>query len=389
MKHGAILPPIPQEAIANPPLVHHIVGKLREWRNFLWIVVLPTLMIAGYQYLFAADQYLTESEFIVKSGDSSRAAPSGLGQLFGLAGGIGQTEAEIMSVPDYLESHDAVNDLRKTADLISIFRRPEADLYSRLWNADPTPEALLKYYRSKVNVRYDRDKGIVHLTVRSFRPQDSYSIAGHLLSMGERRVNQMNRRSYQDAVRSAEQQLAIAERDVADIQRRMTGFREFNLDADPETSSQAHIKLVSELEGNLAAARSMLGSMTGVIRSDSPQYVALQRRIRSIEMEIANQTEKLTGDKSDNAQALGTYEDLRVRQEFAAKAYAAAASNLLRANEEVRKQQLYFVRVVNPNYPVKALFPERAKIVLTTLCGLLLAYGIGWLIIAGVREHEA
>jgi capsular polysaccharide transport system permease protein len=47
------------------------------------------------------------------------------------------------------------------------------------------------------------------------------------------------------------------------------------------------------------------------------------------------------------------------------------------------------VPVVDANLPVRALYPERTKIVLTAFLSLLLIYGIGWLIAAGVREHAA
>ena len=39
--------------------------------------------------------------------------------------------------------------------------------------------------------------------------------------------------------------------------------------------------------------------------------------------------------------------------------------------------------------PVKSLFPQRGRIVLMTFIALCVAYGIGWLILAGVREHAA
>ena len=45
--------------------------------------------------------------------------------------------------------------------------------------------------------------------------------------------------------------------------------------------------------------------------------------------------------------------------------------------------------LVDANMPVRALYPQRTKIVLTAFLALLLIYGIGWLITAGVREHAA
>jgi capsular polysaccharide transport system permease protein len=35
------------------------------------------------------------------------------------------------------------------------------------------------------------------------------------------------------------------------------------------------------------------------------------------------------------------------------------------------------------------MYPQRTKIVATAFIALLLVYGIGWLITAGVREHAA
>jgi capsular polysaccharide transport system permease protein len=39
--------------------------------------------------------------------------------------------------------------------------------------------------------------------------------------------------------------------------------------------------------------------------------------------------------------------------------------------------------------PVKSTYPERWRILGTVVVALLLIYSIGWLIVAGVREHAA
>ena len=86
---------------------------------------------------------------------------------------------------------------------------------------------------------------------------------------------------------------------------------------------------------------------------------------------------------------MGGYEKLKLEQGFLAKRYEAAASSLAMAREQAQRQQLYIVHVVEPNVPVKSLYPERWRITLTVLIGTLLLYSIGWLIAAGVREHAA
>lgn len=388
MKHGIIAPPsvYGEESPAN--LKGYIKEKLRTWRNFVIFVISPTVLFSGYLYFIAADRFETTSQFIVKSGDGPQASAGAFGDMLGF-GVKSQSQTEILSVPEYLRSHEAVSMIQQKIDLINVFRRPEADLLSRLHYQNPEPEELLKYYRSMINVRYDNDTGIVHLSVQSFRPQDSFDISHLLLQIGERKINDMNKRSYEGAIASAQQQLTLAEDEAAAVQRKITVFRQSNRDIDPELSGAAQIKLVSELNGRLAGARAQLGAMAEVISPDSPQYQALARQVQSLEVESAVQVGRMGGGKSKITPSLGEYEELKIRQEFASKNYISAAANLQRAIEQARKQQLYFVRIVNPNLPVKSLYPKREKSVLTLFVFLTIAYAIGWLLIAGVREHES
>lgn len=388
MKYGVILPPAPQDESSISSNLEIVFNKIKQWRNFLLIVILPTLIFAAYEYLIAANQYETTSEFLVKSGDGSQISASGLGQVFGI-GGQPQGQSEILSVPVYLESHEVLTSLQKRINLKEVFRRPEADIFSRLLAENPEPEKLLKYYRSKVNIRHNSDTGIMQMTVRTFRPDDSLQIARALLQLGEHKINEMNQRSYEGAVESARLQLARAEQNAADIQRQITVFRQMNQDVDPELSGQAQIKLVAELNTRLASLRAQLIAMGGVISHNSPQYLALQRQVDSLANETAAQTRKMGGKNTAIASTLGKYEELKVRQEFAAKNYEAAAASLQRAMEQAQKQRLYFVRVVDPNLPVRSLYPNRAQSVITLFFFLLISYSIGWLIVAGVREHEA
>jgi capsular polysaccharide transport system permease protein len=238
-------------------------------------------------------------------------------------------------------------------------------------------------------VHYSSDKGITTLSVRAFRPQDSYDIIRALLALGEQRVNALNVRSYSDSLSQSARQLREAEDGVAAAQVEITRFRQTRGDIDPRGSGQAQIELVSNLERNLSAARAQLAAMQGVITPDSPQYVALARRVSALQAQVAAQSGRLTGGGSAIAADLGGYEDLRIRQEFAAKRYETAAAGYEKAREQARKQQLYVVRIVDPNMPVKSLYPERWRIVGTVFIALLLLYSVGWLLVAGVREHAA
>jgi capsular polysaccharide transport system permease protein len=387
MNRPGILAPVSDD-IHGPSAAQRLFDWLWARRAFILVVVAPTLVLTIYYYLIAANQYQSEAHFVIRAADSSSAAPtSGFSQLLGLGSGMSTSQSEANSVSDYLVSHDAVQSLRANDDLVDRFRRPEADFISKLKVANPTPEALLKYYRGKVSVHTDQNTGSTVLSVRAFRAADAYDIIQKLLSLGEQRVNALNTRSYNDSVSMARQQLAQAEDGIAAIQTRMTAFRQARGDIDPQASGDAQIKLVSTLNADLVAARAQLSTMGALISHSSPQYVALARSVRSLEGEVAAQSSRTAGGSSTIATDLGSYEDLRLRQQFAAKRYEAAAAALEKAVDQAQRQQLYLVRIVQPNMPVKSLFPQRARIVITVFFGLLLAYSIGWLIAAGVREH--
>jgi len=364
-----------------------LLGLARANRAFILIVLLPTLIAAAYYELFAANQYESNADFIVRRADSM-AASSNMGQLLGFNIGSGATGADAVLVQQYLLSHATVGELAAKDDLVGVFRRPEADWFSRLWFADPEPERLLAYYRRHVDVEADDSSGILHLTVHSFRPQDSYHIALQLLEMGERQINAINERTYRDNVASSLREMAQTRQQLAEIQTKLTAYRRAHQDVDPESTGKAQLTLVTGLTGNLIEARARLRAMGGVISHDSPQYRAMERQVRSMEEQLAGQSDKIAGPNQSVANRLSEYEQLVIQRDEIAKVYAETAVRSQAAQAEGRRQQLYLIRVVNPNMPVKSEFPQRWQMIVSVFAGLFLAYAIGWLLWAGVKEHS-
>lgn len=361
---------------------------LRTHRTWLLVVALPTLLVAAYLYLIAANQYEAEAHFVVRSAEHQPTAPMGLGQALTMVGGA-SSDRDVMIVADYLTSHDAVAALQSRVGLISRFRRPEADIASRLWSADPTPEALLRYYNRKVNISINSDTGIATLRVRTFRPQDSLEIVRQLLVLSESRVNALNQRNYANSVVVAQRQVDEAERNVEQVQGNMTNFRQGDRDFNPQTTGSAQTQLVSRLQERLASARAQLAATSAVLAANSPQMVALRSRVEALTRQVASERATLSSGPGNVASGLGRYEGLTLRQELAGKQYEAAVASLQRSRDDANRQQLFLVPVVAPSLPVKSLYPESTKLVLTVFFALALAYGIGWLIAAGVREHAA
>jgi capsular polysaccharide transport system permease protein len=386
--HG-FMTPADQAQERDVGLPERLWHWMKDRRWFLGIVLLPSLLVALYLFAYASDQYESEAHFLVRSSTGTVAPTTGVSAALSLVTGAGAGQNEAMSVADYLTSHDAVAELRKRDRLVQRFRRPGVDLLSRLHSDDPTPERLLRFYQKQVHVKYNTETGITVVKVHSFTPNDSFDIARRLIEIGEQRVNMLNTRSFNDAIANSRRQLAEAENALAESDVQMTAFRRSRGDIDPQASGQAQLGLVSTLRGQLAAARAQLNAMGGMISHSSPQYQALAAHVAALQTQVDAQAGRLVGGSGAIANDISGYQALQLRREFLAKRYEAAAASLEKAREQALQQQLYLVRVVDANMPVKAMFPERWRILTTVVIALLLVYSIGWLIVAGVREHAA
>ncbi len=200
----------------------------------------------------------------------------------------------------------------------------------------------------------------------------------------------MTVRAEQDTLRVAGDAVRRGEARVEEAQEALTAFRLKQQILDPSKSAATLLGVVGTLESRLASARSQLAADSKYLSPESPQYRIQSNQIQALERQIDAETERLTGDgKSALAPILASYERKLLEREFAEKEYTIALTSLEAARNQVLKQHLFVSRVVEPNLPEDSTFPKRWLFMVTEVCVLLLAYGIGWLILAGAREHAA
>lgn len=384
--HGIVFPNNGNERTRGAAgLARRLFDAVWSNRFFFAIVVLPTLLVALYYVVFAADQYESSANFVVRRAESASGGAE-LGQVLGFSLGASATTSDAYVVQTYLLSHDAMARLNTAGNLAGVFRRPEADWLSSLRFSDP--ERMLKYYRKHVVVAEDESTGITQLTVHTFRAEDSYSIANKLLQMGEEQINQINQRTYTDQVSNAQRELGEAERQLVDVQAKLTAYRRGHEDINPADTGTAEITLVAGLTASLVAAKARMHAMDGVVSQTSPQYQAMARQVSALEGQVSAQSSKIAGPDHSVANRLSDYEQLVIKREQVAKVYAATAVQFEQAKAEAKRKQLYLIRVVEPNRPVRSEFPKRGEAVLTVFAALFFAYGIGWLLWAGFKEHN-
>ncbi|CAN5279316.1 hypothetical protein BH10PSE14_BH10PSE14_20020 [soil metagenome] len=359
-------------------------------RPFALIVLLPTLLAAIYLFLIASDQYRSEAQFVVRSIQADAIPAGGVSQLLGLSGVSSPGQREAQSIREYLLSMDAITALKsKGVDLVGAYRRPGVDPLSRLWYAQPRAETLRDYYRQHVDLIYDPDDGITRVAVHAFRPEDAQRIARALLALGEERVNAFNDRLFKASFAQAQANLTGAQVDLGKIQAQLGAFRESNRDIDPQGSGEGGLKLLEQQQAALDAQQTLLADMSRQLSPRSPQVLALRSRVSAMAQALETSRGRLTGAPQAVSSRLGVYENLKLQQDFAAKRYEAARASLEAARDRAEKDRLFVVEVVQPNLPEKPDLPRPVRNTLMIFIALVLAYGIGWMLIAGIREHQA
>jgi capsular polysaccharide transport system permease protein len=378
------------EAAADrgPPLLARFAWFTR--RTFLFLVIVPTLIASRHLLLVASYQYRSEAQFIVRGISTPGPKVNGVGQLLGVTGALAPGQQEAQSVREYLRSHDAIAALRKKGiDLVAIYRRDGVDPLSRLWSSTPKAETLLDYYRSHVDVLYDPDDNITRLSVRAFRPGDARAITAALLKLGEERVNAFNARLFDASQRTASTEMDAAERDLADVQGKLGAFREVSGDIDPTTSGEGGQRSLQLQQVELDRQRAVLADMRRQLSASSPQVRAMQGRVAALETALGATSGRLTGQPRAVSARLGNFEDLKLQQDFAAKRYEAARARFEEERARAEKERLFIIPVVEPNLPEKPTLPKPWQTSLLIFIGLSVAYGIGWMLLAGVREHQS
>jgi capsular polysaccharide transport system permease protein len=370
---------------AVPTFLLRFVHSINIW--FWAIVGLPTLLAGVYYFGIASDQYLSQAEFVVHG--PSKTPTSDLSALFSSGAMAGTDDTQI--VRDFILSRDAARGLEQHDDLRAILSRPEGDFLTRypgitFWRKDF--EALYKTYGYFVSMGVDAESGIATLDVRAYRPEDAQRIAAALLSDSEQLINDLNERARRNALKTFQQEVDSSETRLNQIQNELTAYRVKANMLQPAAEATGPLTLLAELNKEETAAKAQLAD---AIKNapKSPQIGLLKTRIASLDKLIEDERAKITGGGDSVAAASTEYERLDLQRRMEEKLVASAVSAREQARLEGQRQQLYLETIARPNLADYPLYPKRATSFTTLVAACLLAYGILWLLVAGVREHAS
>ena len=361
----------------------------RHWgllASFALLVLLPFVLITGYLYTRAADQYHSEVAFSIRSEEAASAAAGLLGALTQVGSGSA-SDADILY--EYIRSQRIVEDIDADLDLRAIYNAAENDPVFTL-GPDATIEQLLGAWQRKVDVNYDSSTGIIHVVARAFDPESARIIATEILERSDALVNQLSEQAREDAVRFAREELEEAEEILRGVRKDLADFRrQYNL-VDPTADVASQAGMLNALQQELAQALVDRDVLLSYAAESDQRVVQANRRITAItdRLEEERSSLDLTGLPGSLPDVVGRYEELLVNMEFANTAFTQTLAGLGAARAEARRQSRYLAAHIQPTEATSALYPRRFMLSALSALFLLLGWSMLLLVYYNVRDNR-
>ena len=392
---SATVLPVPPEGGGRTVVFDHrrsSFGRLRRrswlgWFSFIIFVAVPAVTAAVYYFFVAADQYVAEFRFALRSAEPERHDPVLFFQE-SIAPSVMGLDSFV--VVQYLASRAIIDDLSTTLDLREMFSRSDADWPVRL-DLPVSIEELVRYWKRQVDAFFDATNGTIVVRARAFTPQDALKLAEGILASSERLVNELSARARRDALRNADEEVGRAEKRLKSALTRLREFRDKEGIIDPRKTADATVALAGRVRDELVRAGTELSTLKHYMRDDAPSIKMLEARVQSLEAQRRAVESEVTDTEKTRSEALsrvmGSYEQLESDRAFAENTYQHALQALDRSRINADRQQVYLATFVQPTLPEEALYPRRLQSFAVASGVAFVVWMIGGFILQSIRDH--
>jgi capsular polysaccharide transport system permease protein len=233
--------------------------------------------------------------------------------------------------------------------------------------------------------------GLATAQIRAFSPQDALLIASTMVTLSEKLINDIERRSRADAVRFAAEEVEKAEVRLKQARAQLTDYRGKMGIIDPTTSVTASNSLLTQQQRqNIAQLEMQLNNLQSQnLSPDAPAIVALRAQVSSAKEQLRRVEAEVAKGLNGSAlsQVVGTFEQLQLDVEFAQKMVTSTMTQLETARANALAQHLYITPYVRPSLPRSSTYPNRFWSVLT-VAALAFGFWITLLIVTrSIRER--
>ena len=365
--------------------------------TFFLLVFLPVIMIAGYLFSLAEDQYASTTGFTVQREEGGGAAEL-FGGLVGFGMSSGASDTDILA--EFIQSQDLVVRVNERLDLQSHYAQHwDGPLYGSdkvfsLW-PDASVEDLVWFWKRVIRISYDKSTGLIELRVLAFDPNYAQSVAQEIVTASQDMINAMSEAAREDATRYAEADLEAALQRLTTARQNLTTFRSRTQIVDPLADLESRMGVMANLQNQLAEALVEYDLLQGTTRVSDVRLQQAERKIDAIKARIAAERNAIASVQDGQVQSgedypalLSEYERLSVDLQYAEETFRAAQTALDLARANAARQTRYLAMYIEPTLAQDAEFPRRFTLLTFSILFCLMTWAVLVLTYHAIRERQ-
>lgn len=371
-----------------------VPGKKNNKPNAKWsfikkpiflIVLLPWLVFALYQSIWASPRFESQSKVIVKQPDAMATMDTGMALLSGL--GVDTTNADVKLVEAYIYSNDMLNYLNDELDIKAHFSNENADYFSRL-SSDATQESFFDFYKNHVTVQIDEKAQVITILTQAFTPEFSKELNSLIVKRAEWYINEVSQKLAREQLEFIEKEHNVVEARLANVKKQLLAFQSKYQLLDPEAEGIAFQQITYSIEAKIAEKEAELKTLNEFLSGDSSQVMAVKGQLNALRSQLEKERKRLSVNGGDLSvsEVLAKFADYRVDLELALKSYASSLVSLEKSRIESYKQIKFLVIVEHSTLPQDNAYPNVSYNVSLLAVILLMLFGIGSIIYSTYRE---
>ena len=359
------------------------VKKVFVWINV--IICLGALCFCCY-WLFSTDRYVSEASIVIQDTDTGSAAGVDMPILMGGIGGFSPRDQLLLQA--HLLSVDMLHKLDKTLDLRSHYSDSERDLASRMWFKDASIEWFHRHYLNRVEIYFDPNDGILHISAQAYTAKMAHDIAAMLVSEGEKYMNELSHELARTQVAFLDRQVEQAQIAMRQANEDLIAFQNRKGLLSPKVTVENIHKLIGRLEQQRTELQTQLDALPKALDRNHPTRRTINQSLQAVEKQISEETARLA---SAEGSALNTLVEEEQRLELEAKFKQDVYKSALLALEKGRMDAARTLKRVSiiqsPTVPEYAWQPRRIYGVISTICLTILLLGIMRLLRSVILDH--
>jgi capsular polysaccharide transport system permease protein len=371
-----------QEIVRSPAI------RRRSFRRaalgFAGAVLAPTLLAALYYGFWAADRYVAEIRYSVRSGAIMPPGEGGQAPLGGASALIFAGDSFVLA--DYIESAQAFLDIEARVPIREMLDRDGGDPVRGYDPALPI-ERLLPFWNAAVRPSYDAVRGITVVEVAMFAPEDADAVGRALVDELERIVDSLSADARAQTLRYVNAEFDRASAELEKSRLAIEEFRRANQIISPSEEVEIGAGIVATLSNQLAERRVELRTLRSRT-PNSPRLPVLEREIAALEAQLVTEFERRAGDSGSALPGqLTSFDALENAYVIARDTYVSTLALKQEAEANATLGQAELVVFVPPRAPTFSTLPDRPVEVLKVFAVAFMIWLIVRILIASLRTE--